>query len=70
MMPVATPPNAIVFGLGHLKIKKMVKTGLILNLIAIALITITVYFLAPLMFDIDLKTMPEWAQEKTDITEQ
>ncbi|MBV1869690.1 MAG: DASS family sodium-coupled anion symporter [Gammaproteobacteria bacterium] len=70
MMPVATPPNAIVFGSGHLKIKEMVKTGLILNLIAIVLITITVYFLAPLMFDIDLKTMPEWAQEKVDITEQ
>jgi len=70
MMPVATPPNAIVFGSGHLKIKDMVKTGLILNLIAIALITITVYFLAPLMFDIDLEKMPEWAQEKTSITEQ
>ncbi|MBL4606974.1 MAG: SLC13/DASS family transporter [Pseudomonadales bacterium] len=62
MMPVATPPNAIVFGSGHLKIKDMIKTGLILNLLAIVLITLTVYFLAPLMFDIDLEKMPEWAK--------
>ena len=63
MMPVATPPNAIVFGSGQLKIKDMVVTGFILNILAIMLITLTVYFLAPLMFDIHLDQLPEWAQE-------
>lgn len=40
MMPMATPPNAIVFASGHIKFKDMVLTGFVLNLIAIALIMI------------------------------
>ncbi|CAH9050672.1 Sodium-dependent dicarboxylate transporter SdcS [Pseudoalteromonas holothuriae] len=39
MMPVATPPNAIVFGSGELKIKDMIKAGFAMNIIAILLIT-------------------------------
>ncbi|WP_462159741.1 SLC13 family permease [Pseudoalteromonas sp. GB56] len=47
MMPVATPPNAIVFGSGEIKIKDMIRAGFVLNLIAIALITLVTLFLAP-----------------------
>jgi len=43
MMPVATPPNAIVFGSGHVRIGQMVKAGVILNIIGIAIITLAVY---------------------------
>jgi sodium-dependent dicarboxylate transporter 2/3/5 len=39
MLPVATPPNAIVFGSGYVTIPQMVRAGFLLNLIAIAIIT-------------------------------
>jgi solute carrier family 13 (sodium-dependent dicarboxylate transporter), member 2/3/5 len=46
MLPVATPPNAIVFGSGHVTIGQMVRGGVFLNLIGIVLITAAVYLLA------------------------
>jgi len=39
MMPVATPPNAIVFGTGRLKIGDMVKAGFWLNILGVVIIT-------------------------------
>jgi solute carrier family 13 (sodium-dependent dicarboxylate transporter), member 2/3/5 len=51
MMPVATPPNAIVFASGKLKIIDMVKAGLVLNLLAIALITAFTMLLARYIFN-------------------
>jgi sodium-dependent dicarboxylate transporter 2/3/5 len=41
-MPVGTPPNAIVFGSGFLRIKDMVRFGFILNLISLLLISLFV----------------------------
>ncbi|MEX2572057.1 MAG: DASS family sodium-coupled anion symporter [Gemmatimonadota bacterium] len=49
MLPVATPPNAIVFGSGYLTIPQMVKAGFWMNLIAIALITLFATLLIPLV---------------------
>ena len=61
MLPVATPPNAIVFGTGHLKIKDMVKTGFILNIIAVVLATLVMYYWGTVVFDIDVYEFPDWA---------
>jgi sodium-dependent dicarboxylate transporter 2/3/5 len=47
MLPVATPPNAIVFGSGMLTIPKMVRAGLALNLISIILVSLAALTLAP-----------------------
>ena len=44
MMPAGTPPNAIAFGTGHLRIWDMIKTGFVLNVVSIILITVLMYF--------------------------
>ena len=45
MMPVSTPPNAIVYASGYVPITKMIKTGFIIDLIGISLVTIPVVIL-------------------------
>ncbi len=50
MLPVATPPNAIIFGSGRVPIIKMVTTGILLNIIGIVLVTLLVYFVAIPLF--------------------
>ena len=50
MLPVATPPNAIVFGSGKLTIPDMMRAGFALNIIGMFLVTIFAYYLAPMIF--------------------
>ena len=50
MLPVATPPNAIVFSSGHVSIPQMARAGLFLNLISVAVLSIVSLTLAPLIF--------------------
>lgn len=47
MMPMGTPPNAIVFSSGYIKLKDMIKAGLVMNLISIVLIVASSYFILP-----------------------
>jgi sodium-dependent dicarboxylate transporter 2/3/5 len=47
MLPVATPPNAIVFATGQLTIPQMARAGVVLNLIGIVIVTIIALYLAP-----------------------
>ncbi|MFE6307609.1 SLC13 family permease [Nocardiopsis sp. NPDC057823] len=58
MLPVGTPPNAIMFGTGRVKIMEMVRSGFWLNVIALALIVAGVLFMLPLLWGIDLMTLP------------
>jgi sodium-dependent dicarboxylate transporter 2/3/5 len=52
MLPVATPPNAIAYGSGYVRIPQMAKAGLWLNLIGIVLITATTMSLAVWVFSL------------------
>jgi len=66
MMPVATPPNAIVFASGRLRIAQMVKAGLILNFVSIVVITILFLLLGPAVFEMEPRTLPDWAAAPGD----
>ncbi|KAG3270126.1 solute carrier family 13 member 5 [Ictidomys tridecemlineatus] len=59
MLPVATPPNAIVFAYGHLKVSDMVKTGLMMNLIGILCVFLAVNTWGRALFELD--HFPDWA---------
>lgn len=61
MLPVATPPNAIVFGTKRVQVADMAKTGLLLNLLGVVLITAATYSLGRWVFGIDLAFFPGWA---------
>ncbi len=50
MMPVATPPNAIVFGGGYLAVADMARAGFLVNVTAILVIAAVVWLLAPVVF--------------------
>jgi sodium-dependent dicarboxylate transporter 2/3/5 len=52
MLPVATPPNAIVFGSGYLTIPQMVRAGIWLNLIGVVVILAAVYLLTNVVFGV------------------
>ncbi len=49
MLPMGTPPNAIVFASGHIRFRQMLQAGFIMNLLAIILITVFCWFLMPLL---------------------
>ena len=59
MLPVATPPNAVVFGSGYLKIKDMTRNGLFLNIFSIFLIVIMIYYMLPLLWNYKPTAYPE-----------
>ena len=61
MLPVATPPNAIVFGTNRIRIADMMRTGFILNLIGVIIVALAMYFWGQSVFDIDINVFPEWA---------
>ena len=61
MMPVATPPNAIVYGSGYVTIPQMVRAGLWLNLLFTLVITAAAYTLVVAVFGVEPGVLPPWA---------
>ncbi|WP_106769074.1 SLC13 family permease [Paenibacillus faecalis] len=59
MLPVATPPNAVVFASGKIRIVDMARVGFGINIIAIFMIVALVYLLLPIIWGIDLRVFPE-----------
>ena len=64
MLPVATPPNAIVFGTDRLRVADMARVGVILNLIGVVIITLAVFVIGRAVFGIDLAEIPAWMLTK------
>ena len=62
MMPVATPPNAVVFGSQRIKISEMARAGLLLNIVAVVFTVIATYLLLPAVIDSPIDAFPDWAK--------
>ena len=62
MLPVATPPNAIVFGTDRVRITDMARVGLILNLMGVAIVAGAIYTLGGSALGIELTGLPDWAK--------
>lgn len=62
MLPVATPPNAIIFGSDRIRILDMAKAGFVLNLIGVVLVTLLSYYWGTWLFDFDPNILPDWAK--------
>ena len=61
MLPVATPPNAIVFGGGRLTVAQMARAGLAVNILGIFLVTALMWLIGFSIFDINPGAPPPWS---------
>lgn len=64
MLPVATPPNAIIFGSGRISVSSLARTGVLLNFIGVILVTLFMFLVGRLVFDIDIGQLPVWVGGK------
>jgi len=62
MLPIATPPNAVVYGSKFVSMPQMAKAGFAINIFASIVITLFVYYALPLIWQIDLHQLPDWAK--------
>jgi len=62
MLPVATPPNAIIYGSGQVTIGQMARAGVGLNLLFVLIVTALAFTLVPLVFGVELGIVPSWVR--------
>ena len=62
MLPVATPPNAIVYSSGWITAPQMARAGLVLDLLGVIMVTILIYTIAIPVFGITFGQLPAWAK--------
>lgn len=60
MLPIATPPNAVIFGSGKIKISDMIRAGFLLNIISLLVISAVSFVLIQYIFNININTLPTW----------
>lgn len=63
MLPVGTPPNAIVFGSGLIRLPQMARAGMLLNLLLVPIIVGLVWLLGPIAFGMHPGVLPAWAHK-------
>jgi len=63
MLPVGTPPNAIVYGSGWIALPQMVRAGLVLNVLLVPVLVGLLLLLGPFVFDISIGVIPAWAEK-------
>jgi sodium-dependent dicarboxylate transporter 2/3/5 len=61
MLPVATPPNAIIFGTDRIKIADMARAGVFLNFVGALMIMVFTYFFMKIVFGLPDLSLPDWA---------
>jgi sodium-dependent dicarboxylate transporter 2/3/5 len=64
MLPVATPPNTVVFASGHVGVRDMVKAGFLIDVVGIVLVIVLVTTVAGPLLGEDLSIVPEWAKPR------
>lgn len=60
MLPVGTPPNAIVYGSGLITLPQMVRAGLLLNVALVPVVVLLLWILGPYVFGIEIDMLPDW----------
>ena len=61
MLPVATPPNAIAFSYGRIKIRDMAISGFVMNLVGFGLVTLLIGTYGKTILGVNLNSFPAWA---------
>lgn len=60
MLPVGTPPNAIVYGSGLVTLPQMARAGFLLNLLLVPVVVLLLWLLGPIVFGIEIDLLPDW----------
>jgi solute carrier family 13 (sodium-dependent dicarboxylate transporter), member 2/3/5 len=60
MLPVGTPPNAIVYGSGLITLPQMARAGFLLNVILVPIVVLILWVLGPYVFGIEIDLLPDW----------